>query len=148
MLLYINDWILVDNQLFIHTIDQETISVIVTMITLPFVPTIFPYRAPPHCVDDNCDNCDRVVNNKSLYFSNIYFSNTSFPCINVVNVLLLHYIYSMYVPLQSSPMLVLTIMTLLTSLACVYCGTHYLSDTLVGYMVGTAVLYCVGFLIN
>jgi hypothetical protein len=128
MLMYINDFMLIDQQLFINTFDLQKGACMMVLMSLPFVARIFSKRPPPlH---------DRViVDNSACQCSNFQVQN-SFPCINVMNVLVLSHCGSSINTPSTSSMLVL-----LTSLSCVYSGTHYVSDTFIGCVFGSLVLY-------
>ena len=126
-LMYVNDYIILDKQLFIHTIDVRKCIAIMSIITLPLLATVFPPRPPPYAgsfVGSHGLPIQGIIENKSLYET-----QHSFPCINVMNCIIL----TRY--LVNTPM-VASMMVLLTSMSCVYCGTHFMSDTFFGYLFG------------
>ena len=119
ILLYVNDYIIIDYNLFINTINVRKCIAILSILALPFCAKCFPTRPPPH-----------VMSRGTIADKSFYRLDHSFPCVNVMNAI----IVTRY--LINTPM-ISAMVVLLTSLACVYCGTHFVSDTFFGYVFGT-----------
>lgn len=129
-LLYVNDFILMDKQLFIHTCSRYIGGVIVALISMPLLAQCLPRRTPPHD--------SRLVLNHSLYDCPNFQIKNSFPCINVFNAVMITTLgFNTSDPLQvTHGTTIISVVVLLTCLSCIYCGTHHASDTLAGYVAG------------
>ena len=137
VLMYVNDYLILDQQLFIHTIDVRKCIAIMSIMAMPLVATVFPPRPPPYnslgtAVGPGAAVGQHVASS-TIENRSFYQTHHCFPCINVMNCLVLTR-FLVDTPLVSS------VTVLLTSLSCVYCGTHFMSDTFFGYLFGSLVV--------